>query len=100
MSYHILLQSLENQFAERPFDSIGSDEIHKFLEGLTQNLSGSTRRKGIGCFWAEAASGAIAVFRHAEVLSRAAILFRADSRLRPRENDGQECADYYETLSS
>jgi len=32
-----------------------------------------------------------------EILSRASILFKVDSRL--RGNDGQECADYYETIN-
>jgi len=33
-----------------------------------------------------------------EILSRASILFKVDSRL--RGNDGQECADYYETINN
>ena len=43
-SYHSLLQKFETQFAERSFDSIGSDEIYQFLEGLTENRCKSTRR--------------------------------------------------------
>jgi integrase/recombinase XerD len=43
-SYHPLLQRFEAQFAERSFDSVGSDEIYHFLESLTENLSKSTRR--------------------------------------------------------
>ena len=43
-SYHPLLQRLEARFADRPFDSIGPDEIYQFLESMTENLSKSTRR--------------------------------------------------------
>jgi len=43
-SYHPLLQRFEGQFADRSFDSIGSDEIYQFLESLTEKLSKSTRR--------------------------------------------------------
>jgi len=43
-SYHPLLQRFEARFADRPLDSIGSDEIYHFLESLTEKLSKSTRR--------------------------------------------------------
>ena len=43
-SYHPLLQRFEARFADRSFDSIGSDEIYQFLESLTEKLSKSTRR--------------------------------------------------------
>jgi integrase len=43
-SYHPLLQSLEAQFGDRSFDSIGPDEVYQFLESLTEKLSKSTRR--------------------------------------------------------
>jgi hypothetical protein len=43
-SYHPLLQRFEDRFADRPFDSIGSEEIYQFLESLTEKLSKSTRR--------------------------------------------------------
>jgi len=43
-SYHPLLQRFEGRFADRSFDSIGSDEIYQFLESLTEKLSKSTRR--------------------------------------------------------
>jgi hypothetical protein len=43
-SYHPLLQRSEARFADRPFDSIGSEEIYQFLESLTEKLSKSTRR--------------------------------------------------------
>ena len=43
-SYHPLLQRFEARFADRPFDSIGSDEIYHFLESLTEKLSKSTPR--------------------------------------------------------
>ena len=43
-SYHPLLQRFEARFADRPFDSIGSEEIYQFLESLTEKLSKSTRR--------------------------------------------------------
>jgi len=43
-SYRPLLQRFESRFADRSFDSIGSDEIYRFLESLTENLSKSTRR--------------------------------------------------------
>ncbi len=43
-SYRHLLKRFEAQFSERPFDSIGSDEIYQFLETLTEELSKSTRR--------------------------------------------------------
>ena len=43
-SYHPLLQRIEARFADRPFDSIGPEEIYQFLESLTENLSKSTRR--------------------------------------------------------
>ena len=43
-SYHPLLQRLEARFADRSFDSIGSEEIYQFLESLTEKLSKSTRR--------------------------------------------------------
>jgi integrase len=43
-SYHPLLQRFEARFADRPFDSIGSEEIYQFLESLTEKLSKSSRR--------------------------------------------------------
>jgi len=43
-SYHPILQRFEFRFADRSFDSIGSDEIYQFLESLTQKHSKSTRR--------------------------------------------------------
>jgi len=43
-SYHPLLQRFEARFADRPFDSIGSDEIYQFLESLTEKRSKSARR--------------------------------------------------------
>lgn len=43
-SYQPLLQRFEVQFGERPFDSIGADEIFQFLEAFTRNHSRSTRR--------------------------------------------------------
>lgn len=43
-SYYPLLQRFEARFADRFFDSIGSDEIYQFLESLTEKLSKSTRR--------------------------------------------------------
>jgi len=43
-SYHPPLGRLEARFADRSFDSIGSDEIYQFLESLTEKLSKSTRR--------------------------------------------------------
>ena len=43
-SYSPLLQRFEARFADRSFDSIGSDEIYHFLESLTEKLSKSTRR--------------------------------------------------------
>ncbi len=43
-SYHYLLQRFEAQFADRSFDSLGSDEIYQFRENLTENLARSTHR--------------------------------------------------------
>jgi integrase/recombinase XerD len=43
-SYRPLLQKIEGRFAERSFDSIGSDEIYHLLETLTEAQSKSTRR--------------------------------------------------------
>ena len=43
-SYSPLLQRFEARFADRSFDSIGSDKIYHFLETLTEKLSKSTRR--------------------------------------------------------
>jgi hypothetical protein len=43
-SYHHLLQTFEARFSDRSFDSLGSDEIYQFLEGLTEKLAKSTRR--------------------------------------------------------
>ena len=42
--YSPLLQRFEARFADRSFDSIGSDKIYHFLETLTEKLSKSTRR--------------------------------------------------------
>ncbi len=42
-SYHHFLQRFETQFGELSFDSVGADDLCRFLETLTQNLSKSTR---------------------------------------------------------
>lgn len=43
-SYRRLLAMYEAAYSEWSFDSIGPDEIFRFLENLTQNLAKSTRR--------------------------------------------------------
>ena len=43
-SYNYLLQRFETHFANRSFESIGSEEIHQFLELLTERYAKSTRR--------------------------------------------------------
>lgn len=43
-SYHPILQKIQDRFAGRSFDSIGSDEIYHFLEGMTEGQAKSTRR--------------------------------------------------------
>jgi site-specific recombinase XerD len=48
-SYHPLLQRFEARFADRLFDSIGSEEIYQFLESLIEKLSNPTSRiRGVG----------------------------------------------------
>jgi site-specific recombinase XerD len=43
-SYRPLLQKIRDQFAGRSFDSIGPDEIYRFLEAMTESRAKSTRR--------------------------------------------------------
>jgi integrase/recombinase XerD len=43
-SYRPLLQKIQDQFAGRCFDSIGSDEIYRFLKAITDGQAKSTRR--------------------------------------------------------
>lgn len=43
-SYGPLLEKYGSAYAQNDLDSIGSDEIHHFLETVTQHLSKSTRR--------------------------------------------------------
>ncbi len=42
-SYRHFLQRFETQFGELSFDSVGADDLCRFLETLAQNLSKSTR---------------------------------------------------------
>ncbi len=43
-SYRPLLRKIQDQFAGRSFDSIGSGEIYRFLESITEGQAKSTRR--------------------------------------------------------
>jgi site-specific recombinase XerD len=43
-SYLHLLKRSESLYGERPFDSVGADEIYHFLETSTEGLAKSTRR--------------------------------------------------------
>lgn len=43
-SYHYILHRFETLLGDRPFESIGPEEIHQFLEVLTEQSSKSTRR--------------------------------------------------------
>ncbi len=43
-SYRPLLRKIQGQFAGRSFDSIGPEEIYRFLEALTEGQAKSTRR--------------------------------------------------------
>ena len=43
-SYLHLLKKFESLYGERPFDSMGVDEIYHFLETSTESLAKSTRR--------------------------------------------------------
>ena len=43
-SYRPLLQNIQDRFAGRSFDSIGPDEIYRFLEAMTGGQAKSTRR--------------------------------------------------------
>jgi integrase/recombinase XerD len=43
-SYNYLLQKFETDFANRSFESIGPEEIYRFLEVLTERYAKSTRR--------------------------------------------------------
>jgi len=43
-SYRPLLRKIQGQFAGRSFDSIGPDEIYRFLEAITEGQAKSTRR--------------------------------------------------------
>jgi len=43
-TYKFLLGRFEAEYADRPLDSISSDDIHQFLEKVTENRSRLTRR--------------------------------------------------------
>jgi site-specific recombinase XerD len=43
-SYRYLLEHLENHFPDSPIEGITPDQIHQFLEALTEHTAKSTRR--------------------------------------------------------